>query len=82
MNLQGAFALNERKLTQIRTCAAHMKNATHDKYPLQDMRILLIDDIYTTGATVKNCTRVLREAGAAEVHVLVLTTGSDFAKEQ
>ena len=31
-------------------------------------RVLLLDDIYTTGATVGECARVLRTAGAKEVH--------------
>jgi competence protein ComFC len=35
-------------------------------------RVLLIDDVFTTGATVSSCSRALREAGAAEVFVLTL----------
>ncbi len=35
-------------------------------------RIILIDDILTTGATVSECARVLKTAGASAVYVLTL----------
>jgi ComF family protein len=34
--------------------------------------VLLVDDLYTTGATAKECARVLRKAGAKQVDVLTV----------
>lgn len=39
---------------------------------LEGARVVLIDDVLTTGATVSECARVLRRAGAAAVDVLTL----------
>lgn len=38
-------------------------------------RVLLIDDILTTGATVSECARVLKTAGAENVYVAALACG-------
>lgn len=40
-------------------------------------RVLLIDDIYTTGITADSCSRVLAAAGASEISLLTLASGGN-----
>ena len=43
-----------------------------DANEVQDARVVLVDDVLTSGATVEACARVLYKAGAASVDVLTL----------
>ncbi|MFH1859476.1 MAG: ComF family protein [bacterium] len=38
-------------------------------------RILLIDDVFTTGATSNECSRILKQAGSSDIFVLTLARG-------
>lgn len=46
-----------------------------EKKSLQGRRILLVDDIMTTGATLLECGRVLKKAGAVDITGLVVASG-------
>ncbi len=47
---------------------------------LKEKRILLLDDIITTGATAGECARVLLTAGAKEVHCAVIAAAGQHKK--
>ena len=44
---------------------------------IRQKSILLIDDIFTTGATADVCSKTLLEAGAKEVYLLTLASGGN-----
>ena len=44
--------------------------------PFLKKRVLLIDDVFTTGATVNECSKTLLKAGAQTVRILTLARGN------
>jgi ComF family protein len=53
---------------------SNVHNAFAVRYPerVADLKVLLVDDVMTTGATVNECARVLRQAGARAVDVFTI----------
>lgn len=41
-------------------------------FEIKDKKIILIDDIFTTGATIQICSKLLKKAGAASIIALVI----------
>ncbi len=52
----------------------NVKGAFEVKRPdvIAHQRVLLVDDVFTTGATIRECSKALLQAGAEEVNVLTL----------
>lgn len=46
--------------------------AVHDPPRVDGRRILLVDDVFTTGSTVEECARTLKRAGAVQVTVITV----------
>jgi ComF family protein len=62
-NLQEAFIFN---------------NISASDYPRRLERLLLVDDIYTTGSTIEACTNVLLSNGVNYVYFITLCIGKGF----
>lgn len=58
----------------------NIKGAFRANHPekVNGKTILLVDDILTTGSTIDECCKVLKEAGAKEITALVVATGRKY----
>ena len=66
---QGAMASAKARRRNV-TAAFRVPKAKRDA--IRGKKILLIDDVYTTGATLNACSRALKRGGAASVDALTL----------
>ena len=57
--------------------ARNIKNAfiINNRERIAGKDIVLVDDVLTTGATVRECSRVLKKAGAGDIYVITLAHG-------
>lgn len=65
---QGGLSARQRRRNVAGAFTVRERYGRH----IDGARILLVDDVLTTGATLRGCIRALKRAGAAEVDVLVL----------
>jgi competence protein ComFC len=72
---------NRDNVSQVGLSKTERKNnvrhvySINSSYKINFSNVLLIDDIYTTGATVEACCRELRKTGVKKVSVLTLARG-------
>ena len=71
-----ASTLTQTRLTREQR-AANMRGAFEVRagIELNGERVVLVDDVFTTGATTNACARALRTAGAGEVCVWTVARG-------
>lgn len=83
---QMSLTIDERSLARIADTAPHragmdakarresVENAFEVKRPrlISGENILLVDDVFTSGATVSSCAKVLKKSGAKKVYVLTI----------
>jgi len=67
---QGHLSAKERFKNVKRAFALNERYAND----IKGKRVLLIDDVYTTGATIKECAKALLKAGAKDVYALTLAS--------
>ncbi|MEP7015711.1 MAG: ComF family protein [Verrucomicrobiota bacterium] len=83
MSIQSRPLLERVRYTTTQTAfdrAERMENL-HNAFRLREnmnvrgLHVLLIDDVLTTGSTLSECARVLKEAGAVSVHAVTAARG-------
>jgi len=67
-NIKGCFELSLKEVRPPESLNADFGEVG----PLKNLSVLLVDDVYTTGATMRECAKVLKRAGVKKVSGFVL----------
>lgn len=68
---------NKERLRNLRE-AFDYEEAEAVRFRNEIKKVLLVDDIYTTGSTIEACTNVLKAHGIAEVYFITICIGKGF----
>mgnify|MGYP000870032501 CR=1 FL=1 len=72
----------QSSLLSIRKRHDNVENAFEAVVNVQGLRLLLVDDVRTTGSTARACAKKLRQAGAAEVSLLTAAIAPPRLKKE
>lgn len=70
--------LNDKERLRNLMSAFQINGKVAATYPKKLSRILLVDDIYTTGSTMEACAIVLKSNGIKEIYFVVLCIGKGY----
>ncbi len=68
----------QKKLNDIQRKKNVEKAFKIDRNIVKSNKVLLVDDIYTTGTTIDECSRVLLEAGAKDIYFVCMSIGTGY----
>jgi len=93
LNICRAFGIKQKNIlqrnryttSQTKLSRSERKANIHDAFDvienIKNKSVLLIDDVVTTGATLNECARVLKMAGAMIVDIFALATPVDILQQ-
>ena len=70
------FSFEQKRITDPAERRKNMRGSFTADPHVKGLRIVLIDDVFTTGATVYECAKTLKTAGAAKVYLSAVTSPS------
>lgn len=73
-NVRGAFEINPKSKISNYKQIQNSTQIRNTKYEMRNRILVLIDDVWTSGATIRECVRVLKQAGWEKVLPMALAS--------